>query len=112
MPWVYLHRMVWLGSDLDGHLLPTRCHRQGGLPLDQVALSNPALNTSRDGTPTALLHGLFLEDFTMCTGTAGEEPRGVFVVVLFFFFFFCILPFSYTGQDSRQINTSIVDASP
>lgn len=31
--------MVWLGKDLKDHLVPTPCHEQGQLPLDQVAPS-------------------------------------------------------------------------
>jgi len=31
------HRMVWVGRDLIGHLVPTLCHGQGRLPLHQIA---------------------------------------------------------------------------
>ena len=31
--------MVWVGKDLEDHRVPTLCHRQGHLPLDQVAHS-------------------------------------------------------------------------
>ena len=32
--------MVWVGRDLKDHLVPTPCHEQGHLPLDQVAQSS------------------------------------------------------------------------
>jgi len=31
------HRMVWVGRDLEDHLVLTPCHGQGHLPLDPVA---------------------------------------------------------------------------
>uniref|UniRef100_A0A672UYG3 Tripartite motif containing 65 n=1 Tax=Strigops habroptila TaxID=2489341 RepID=A0A672UYG3_STRHB len=33
------HRMVWVGRDLKAHSVPTPCHGQGHLPLEQVAPS-------------------------------------------------------------------------
>ncbi|XP_061317325.1 keratinocyte-associated protein 3 isoform X2 [Pezoporus flaviventris] len=36
---IYNHRMVWVGRDLKAHPVPTPCHRQGHLPIDQVAPS-------------------------------------------------------------------------
>jgi len=57
------HRMTeWFG--LEGTLLIIQfqhsCHRQGHLPLDQVAQSpvQPALNTAREGAATASLGNL------------------------------------------------------
>ena len=43
------HRMVWVGRDLIDHLVPTPCHGQRHLPLDQVAQSliQPGLEHSQ-----------------------------------------------------------------
>jgi len=45
------HRMVWVGRDLTYHLVPTPCHGQGHLPLDQVAQSpiQPGLDHCQGG---------------------------------------------------------------
>ena len=45
------HRMVWLGKDLKDHLVPTPCHEQGHLPLDQGAQSSiqPGLEPCQGG---------------------------------------------------------------
>ncbi|KAK4821804.1 hypothetical protein QYF61_003833 [Mycteria americana] len=37
--YVQTHRMIWVAKDLKDHLVPTPCHGQGQLPLDQVAQS-------------------------------------------------------------------------
>jgi len=35
----YNHRMIWIGKVLIHYLVPTPCHGQGHLPLDQAAQS-------------------------------------------------------------------------
>ena len=55
------HRMALVGRDLKDNWAPTTCHVQDGHPPNQVprAPHNPALRTSRDGTPTAPLGNIF-----------------------------------------------------
>jgi len=45
------HGMVWVGRDLIDHLVPTPCHGQVHLPLDQAAQSpvQPGLGHCQGG---------------------------------------------------------------
>jgi len=47
-----LNRVVWVGRDLKAHLIPTPCHGQGHLPLDQVAQLYHSTNTLSPLTQT------------------------------------------------------------
>jgi len=64
--------MVRVGRDLKDHLVPTPCHEQGHLPLDQVAQSSiqPGLEHfqggdihSFSGQPVPVLHHPHGEEF-------------------------------------------------
>ena len=51
--------MVWAGRDLKDHLVPTPCHKQGHLPLDQVAQSIHSFS----GQPVPVFHHPHGEEF-------------------------------------------------
>ena len=61
--------MVWVGRELKDLLVPTPCHGQGHLPLDQAAESpvQPGLEHFREGASAASLGNLFqgLTTFTV-----------------------------------------------
>jgi len=54
------HSMVWVGRNFKDHLVPSPCHEQGHLPLDQVAQSSiqPGLEHCQGGASTASLSNL------------------------------------------------------
>ena len=71
------HRMIWVGRDLSDHLVPTPCHRQGHLPLDQVVHSpiQPGLECFQGGGIQSLyaqkihrLWGYVCKDLTLGLG--------------------------------------------